>query len=53
MLPLTGLLASGGTAAISNYTGAAASILSYEPVHLVYDGLAAANINASHILAYN
>jgi len=36
MLPLSGLLAAGTTNVISNYTGAAASILSYEPVHLVY-----------------
>jgi len=51
MQPLSGLLAAGGTSAISNYTGAAVSVLSYEPVHLVYPGLSAGN--ACHILAYN
>jgi hypothetical protein len=53
MLPLSSLSASATIASVNNYTGSAGSILSYEPVHLVYDGLAAVNINASHILAYN
>jgi hypothetical protein len=45
------LLAFTGTAIISNYTGAEASVLSYEPAHLVYPGLSAGN--AGHVMAYN
>lgn len=49
---MSSLLASATIASINNYTGAAGSILSYEPVNLVYDGLAGP-ANASHIMAYN